>query len=169
MHEIGHNFNSPHTHDSTGYSPVVDTCGTSCPAGLPLAKSSTIMSYCHGCSGGYSNMAYSFGGTYSGVGFRSDVNSYTNYPLAGTISYEPRRVNARMWSHVSSRGTCTNVPPTGVSILLNIRSYPIIMCTCVSVLSHNPFSHTIIIHSLLHLHSRRLRQGPHLHQHPVTG
>ena len=47
MHEVGHNFSSGHTHD--GYSPKVDTCGVSCPAALPLPKSSTLMSYCHGC------------------------------------------------------------------------------------------------------------------------
>lgn len=49
MHEIGHQFGSDHTHDSDGYSPVVDTCGTSCPAGLPLDHSTTLMSYCDFC------------------------------------------------------------------------------------------------------------------------
>ena len=116
MHELGHNFNSGHTHD--GYSPVIDTCGTSCPAQLPLAKSSTIMSYCHGCIGGYNNMDYTFGGKYTGTGLRSDINSYVNSPLAGTVSTEPRRVNAKMWSHVSSRGTCTQPYPTGVSTIV---------------------------------------------------
>ena len=82
MHELGHNFGSGHTHDG-GYSPVVDTCGTSCPAQLPLAKSATIMSYCHQCSGSFSNIAYTFGGLYSGNGIRDDMNSYSNYPLAG--------------------------------------------------------------------------------------
>jgi hypothetical protein len=128
MHEVGHNFNSGHTHD---YSPVIDTCGTACPAGLPLAKSSTIMSYCHGCSGGYANMDYTFGGKYKGSGIRSDINSYNNSPLAGTISFEPRRVSALMWQHVSSRGTCTNVPYTGVSILLNITMFNFIVSWCI--------------------------------------
>ena len=118
MHEIGHNFGSGHTHDD--YSPLIDTCGTSCPAGLPpglpLAKSTTIMSYCHLCNGGFTNLAYSFGGKYKGIGLRSDPLSYDN-AVAGTISTNPRRVNAKMWQHVSSRGACTNVPPTGVSIL----------------------------------------------------
>jgi hypothetical protein len=113
MHEIGHNFGSGHTHD--GYSPVIDTCGiapdgSSCPAQFPLAKSATIMSYCHyKCRGDFSNLEYTFGGKYSGTGLRSDMNSYSNSPLAGLgiVSKEPRRVNAKMWSHVSSRGTCT--------------------------------------------------------------
>jgi hypothetical protein len=64
-------------------------------------------------------MDYTFGGKYKGSGLRRDINSYDNSPLLGTIiSIEPRKVNAKMWQHVSSRGTCTN-PHTGVSILLN--------------------------------------------------
>ncbi len=72
-HEIGHNFNSPHTHCYNGIggnaSPV-DQCRsgeTGCYAGtqsLPGpagAGSGTIMSYCHLLSGGYSNMALTFG------------------------------------------------------------------------------------------------------------
>ncbi|KAL3761984.1 hypothetical protein ACHAW5_006490 [Stephanodiscus triporus] len=67
MHEIGHNFGSGHTHDD--YSPVIDTCGTSCPTGLPLAKSTTIMSYCDLCTGGDSNLAYTFGGNIKALVF----------------------------------------------------------------------------------------------------
>jgi len=116
MLELGHNFGSGHTHDG-GYNPVIDTCGTTCPAQLPLSNSATIMSYCHLCSGSYSNLQYTFGGNYSGVGLRSDLNSYSNYPLAGLgiVSKEPRQVNAKMWSHVSTRGTCTAPSNAGVS------------------------------------------------------
>ena len=110
MHELGHNFNTAHTHD--GYSPLVDTCGVSCPSQLPLAKSATIMSYCDLCPGGIENYAHTFGGKYKGTGSRSDPNSYNNSPLAGTVSFEPRRVNAKMWASVSSRGTCTQPPVT---------------------------------------------------------
>ena len=115
MHELGHNFNSAHTHDAGYYSPVVDTCGTSCPSQLPLAKSSTIMSYCHLCSGSYANIDYTFGGNYTGTGSRGDINSYYNSNLAGTVSTDPRRVNVKMWEHVSSRGTCTQPYVAGVS------------------------------------------------------
>jgi hypothetical protein len=118
MHELGHNFGSGHTHNG-GYVPVIDTCGTTCPSQLPLAKSATIMSYCHSCIGGMANMAYTFGGKYKGVGSRGDVNSYDNSPLAGAISNEPRRVNAKMWAHVSSR-KCTTEFNLGVSILQNM-------------------------------------------------
>ncbi|KAL3823124.1 hypothetical protein ACHAXA_006454 [Cyclostephanos tholiformis] len=111
MHEVGHNFNSGHTHDG-GYSPQIDTCGIMCPAQLPLAKSSTIMSYCHLCSGGYANMDYTFGGKYIGSGDRSSIASYTNTPLAGTVTTEARQVNVVMWAHVSSLGVCTMPYPT---------------------------------------------------------
>lgn len=115
MHELGHNFNSGHTHNYP--SPAIDTCGCStdntcsgsCPAELPLAKSSTIMSYCHLCSGGYNNMMYTFGGKYNGSGSRGTTSSYSNSNLQGTYSIEPRRVNVNMWNHVASRGTCLDV------------------------------------------------------------
>ena len=124
MHELGHNFGSGHTHD--GYNPVVDTCGTSCaidqcgvscPAQLPLAKSATIMSYCDMCNGRDSNMDYTFGGKYVS-GPRNIMASYKNSPLAGlgVVSNEPRRVNAKMWSHVSTRTrSCTQPPPPSSS------------------------------------------------------
>jgi len=50
-HELGHNFGTGHTHDS--YSPVIDGCGN---GDCSDAQDSTIMSYCHLCSGGISNM-----------------------------------------------------------------------------------------------------------------
>jgi hypothetical protein len=51
-HETGHNFNSPHTHD---YSPQIDNC-----AGGACITNGTIMSYCHQCSGGLSNITTYF-------------------------------------------------------------------------------------------------------------
>ena len=156
MHELGHNFGSGHTHDvwsaayPWGYSPQIDTCGTFCPSQvhpqLPLAKSATIMSYCHQCSGGYSNIDYTFGGKYKGTGLRSIIHSYDNSPLAGTVSTEPRQVNVKMWTHVSSRGTCTQPnPTTDVSMMLNISiSLFIISCKllfCNNRLLEIKFSH----------------------------
>lgn len=55
-HEIGHNFGTLHTHD--GYDPVVDGCGN---GDCSQAWGGTIMSYCHGCSGGMSNIVLEFG------------------------------------------------------------------------------------------------------------
>ncbi|MFT5423893.1 MAG: hypothetical protein ACI89L_001684 [Phycisphaerales bacterium] len=53
-HELGHNHGTSHTHD---YSPQIDGCGTS---DCSLAASGTIMSYCHTCSGGISNIRLGF-------------------------------------------------------------------------------------------------------------
>ncbi|MFM1823814.1 MAG: hypothetical protein RI967_2080, partial [Planctomycetota bacterium] len=53
-HEIGHNFGAPHTHD---HSPQADGCGTN---DCSQAWSGTIMSYCHICDGGMSNVSLAF-------------------------------------------------------------------------------------------------------------
>ncbi|MEP0767356.1 MAG: hypothetical protein HRF45_12565 [Fimbriimonadia bacterium] len=53
-HEIGHNFGAPHTHEMF---PPVDTCGLGCND-PPFVG--TIMSYCHICPGGMSNIHLEF-------------------------------------------------------------------------------------------------------------
>lgn len=50
-HEIGHNFGAPHTHNT---SPPIDGCGS---GDCSQAATGTIMSYCHTCGGGLSNIA----------------------------------------------------------------------------------------------------------------
>ncbi|HEX6900070.1 MAG TPA: M12 family metallo-peptidase [Thermoanaerobaculia bacterium] len=95
-HEIGHNFNSPHTHCYNGVggnaSPV-DQCrtgesgcfaGTQSLPGPAGAGSGTIMSYCHLLSGGFSNISLTFG---------------TNHPYG----VQPGRVPSRMSAYVASR------------------------------------------------------------------
>jgi hypothetical protein len=76
-HEIGHNFNSPHTHCYNGIggsSSPVDQCrsgesgcysGTQTLPGPSGVGSGTIMSYCHLLSGGYSNISLKFGTSHS--------------------------------------------------------------------------------------------------------
>lgn len=104
-HEIGHNFNSPHTHcyGNLGGNPsVVDTCyagecgdpGCHCGAlGFPGAGTSTggtqgtgtgtVMSYCHLRPGGFSNVTYTLG---------------QGHPFG----VAPDRVPSRMMSHVAA-------------------------------------------------------------------
>ena len=53
-HELGHLFNSPHTHS---YNPQLDGCGT---GDCSDAFGGTIMSYCHQCSGGMNNIELAF-------------------------------------------------------------------------------------------------------------
>ncbi|CAM2009799.1 immunoglobulin domain-containing protein [Acanthopleuribacter pedis] len=96
-HELGHNFNSPHTHcygGIGGNASPVDQCyageggcysgGTSLPCGQSRAGCGTIMSYCHLLSGGTANIGPTFG-------------------LNHAHGVAPERVPARMRSHVESR------------------------------------------------------------------
>jgi hypothetical protein len=53
-HELGHNFGAPHTHSQQ---PPIDGCGN---GDCSSAYGGTIMSYCHTCSGGLSNVAMRF-------------------------------------------------------------------------------------------------------------
>jgi hypothetical protein len=98
-HELGHNFNSPHTHcymGLEGNAAAIDQCatqsGAAChqgAAGLPGpqgAGSGTIMSYCHLRPGGFSNMSLTLG---------------TGHPF-GVL---PQRVPTRMTAHALSRAT----------------------------------------------------------------
>jgi len=97
-HEIGHNFNSPHTHcyeTLGGSSQPIDECygtqsGSTCysgPTSLPCAPGTpgcgTIMSYCHLLAGGFNNISLTFG---------------TGHPY-GVL---PQRVPDRMRAHVDS-------------------------------------------------------------------
>jgi len=67
-HEMGHNFGSGHTHDS--YEPVIDGCGNGDCAD---ALDATIMSYCHLCNGGLSNIDLRFHPR-----VQSRINSFLN-------------------------------------------------------------------------------------------
>ncbi|MCC6951825.1 MAG: hypothetical protein IT433_10315 [Phycisphaerales bacterium] len=67
-HEIGHNCGSGHTHDPAHFNPPVDGCGSAYlnPPGTQDCTAAdlnigTIMSYCHVCSGGMTNMRMEFG------------------------------------------------------------------------------------------------------------
>ena len=70
-HELGHNFNSPHTHEAGGLlgnASDVDQCTSgslpgvdSLTGGSPGDYNGTVMSYCHLQSGYMSNIATSFG------------------------------------------------------------------------------------------------------------
>lgn len=99
-HEIGHNFDSPHTHcygGIGGSSQPVDECSASecgrpgCFCGTPTLPCSTagagcgtVMSYCHLLSGGAGNITFTFG---------------EGHPY-GVL---PGRVPQRMRTHVADR------------------------------------------------------------------
>jgi hypothetical protein len=120
QHEIGHNFNSPHTHDycNIGGSPLpIDNCSSGCRAGATVALPScsaptpffktgggagTIMSYCHQRGGSYGNIAMTFGQGHT----------------CGTL---PGREADRMSAHVAARAatypTCFATPACGNGVL----------------------------------------------------
>ncbi len=95
-HEIGHNFNSPHTHcyaNIGGNPQPVDECHSGesgCFSGTPTLPgpqgqaAGTIMSYCHLRPGGYSNIALSLGRNHA-------------------FGVAPDRVPDRMRLHVQAR------------------------------------------------------------------
>ncbi len=61
-HELGHNFNAPHTHDTC---PPLDQCAPTanfgpCQNSQVCSSQGTIMSYCHQCAGGVSNISPNF-------------------------------------------------------------------------------------------------------------
>jgi len=97
-HEIGHNFNSHHTHCYGGVegnaNPVDECYGTenncySGPISLPGPAgqgSGTIMSYCHLLNGGMNNITLTFGKNH-------------NYGV------QPQRVPNKMRAHVESRAS----------------------------------------------------------------
>jgi hypothetical protein len=98
MHEIGHNFDSDHTHCYNGVggnNQPVDQCyngeaGFGCYGGAELlpgpGRSGTLMSYCHQLPGGFNNIAMTFG---------------EDHPFG----VEPERVPSRMRQHVALRAS----------------------------------------------------------------
>lgn len=98
-HEIGHNFNSPHTHCYAGLggnpNPIDQCFGTqigagcysgaaSLPCGVPGGGCGTIMSYCHLLGGGDANISLTLG-------------------LGHPFGVAPERVPTRMGDHVAAR------------------------------------------------------------------
>src|SRR4029077_3226321 len=105
-HEIGHNFDSPHSHcygGIGGNASPIDQCygteaGSGCYSGTPTLPgpagqgSGTIMSYCHLLNPGMSNIKLTFG---------------TNE----TYGVQPGREAARMSSYVTSVASASCLAP----------------------------------------------------------
>eukprot|EP00584_Thalassiosira_punctigera_P000888 CAMPEP_0172536456 /NCGR_PEP_ID=MMETSP1067-20121228/8218_1 /TAXON_ID=265564 ORGANISM="Thalassiosira punctigera, Strain Tpunct2005C2" /NCGR_SAMPLE_ID=MMETSP1067 /ASSEMBLY_ACC=CAM_ASM_000444 /LENGTH=1048 /DNA_ID=CAMNT_0013321535 /DNA_START=304 /DNA_END=3450 /DNA_ORIENTATION=- len=114
-HEVGHNFGAQHTHDSSRI-PKVDECGVqvngayTCPANPMGTGAATIMSYCHQCSGGTSNIGPTFGGIWN-EDDRTDIDNWLNDATIGSFNIDAKRVSKGMYEFVSSQ-TCTS--PNGV-------------------------------------------------------
>lgn len=91
----------------------MDTCGVTCPSGLPLADSATLMSYCNFCNGGLDNIATTYGGSWTGAGPKFDVNSWKGNPnlVPSSVSNDARRVSQNMWRILASKGQCITTDP----------------------------------------------------------
>ncbi|KAL3790457.1 hypothetical protein ACHAWO_007147 [Cyclotella atomus] len=114
-HELGHNFGSGHTHDSTAYTPLIDECGLGTCTSLVDSSTvgagdATIMSYCHLCSGGTNNIGSTFGGIWN-QDDRTNVNNWNDTDTGW--GQDPRRVSHHMYIHIASLGTCVAPYITG--------------------------------------------------------
>jgi hypothetical protein len=97
-HEVGHNFDSPHTHC---YTPPIDQCyGTeagcyqgaaSLPCSTPGAGCGTIMSYCHTISPGVTNISLTLG---------------QGHPWGTSPERVPQRMSNFVATTISSDPTC---------------------------------------------------------------
>jgi hypothetical protein len=81
-HEVGHNFNAPHTHE---YCPPIDQCATPpnfgpCQTQQVCSTQGTLMSSCHLCPGGLSNVTTYFHPV-SAADMRAWVESTACLPL----------------------------------------------------------------------------------------
>ena len=85
-HEVGHNFNALHTHD---YCPPLDECAPSgyfggCQTQQACTAQGTIMSYCHLCPGGLSNIT-----TYFHPASVSDMRSWVESTCLALYGPDP--------------------------------------------------------------------------------
>jgi hypothetical protein len=109
-HEIGHNFNSPHTHCYGGIggnaSPIDScyvnecgnpgcACGTAALPGPAGGRSGTIMSYCHLTRNSYSDVALNFG---------------TSHPYGVQPGREAARMNDYIRAVSASNPSCLALP-----------------------------------------------------------
>jgi hypothetical protein len=115
-HELGHNFGAPHTHD---HNPQADGCGTN---DCSQAWSGTIMSYCHGCPGGMSNVSLLF-------------HPYSIASMSAHIAGTPC-VDQGAFAVNDAIATIENTP-AAIDVLLN-DGY--VNCASASILSFSPTS-----------------------------
>lgn len=120
VHEFGHNLGAPHTHNQVG-SP--EYCGN---GDCSNASAGTIMSYCHQCSGGMTNMAMTFAQV-----SRDAIGAY----LAGI----PCLPDSSSQSAVAldDAASCFNVTSADISVLVNDV---LVNCETVSLVGVPPTS-----------------------------
>ena len=113
-HELGHNFGTLHTHD--GYDPPIDGCGN---GDCTFAWGGTIMSYCHTCAGGMTNIVLNFGPRV--------VETISNYLNAVC----DLRADAKAFAYDDHAETLQDTP-VAIDVLVNDAP---INCTDVSIMA----------------------------------
>ena len=121
-HETGHNMGSGHTHDINSYNPIIDGCGN---GDCTNAFQGTIMSYCHGCAGGMSNIRTELGPRVSAA-IRSYLDSQ---PLCGTspiiiFNSQPRNRTVCRNGSVTFNVVVSGTPPLTYQWKLNGVNIP---------------------------------------------
>jgi hypothetical protein len=128
-HEIGHNFNSPHTHcyaNIGGNASPIDQCygsdpSTGCYVGAPSlpgpagAGSGTIMSYCHLVRSSYSDISLDFGtGHPYGVAPAREAARMSSF-VVSTAAGNPACLAPAVVNAIFSNGFETGALPGGWS------------------------------------------------------
>lgn len=101
IHEMGHNIGTDHTHC---YNPPLDKCFNTeggCWDGAQVCQVGTIMSYCHQCNGGLSNMTLQFHSTCISV-----MRTYVDGRSCPTTGRNPCYLDAAFGG--SENGTSSN-------------------------------------------------------------
>lgn len=120
-HEVGHNFDSPHTHC---YSPPIDQCyGTeagcyqgaaSLPCSTPGGGCGTIMSYCHTIQPGITNISLTLGQGHPWGTSPERVPQRMSSYVATTVSASPSCLLYALFTDDFETGNCSawsNVTP----------------------------------------------------------
>eukprot|EP01127_Copromyxa_protea_P016045 TRINITY_DN4709_c0_g1_i1.p1 TRINITY_DN4709_c0_g1~~TRINITY_DN4709_c0_g1_i1.p1 ORF type:complete len:976 (-),score=198.18 TRINITY_DN4709_c0_g1_i1:45-2972(-) len=106
-HEIGHVLGSPHTHDPTGYNPVIDKCGSNPDDSSVIPwDGGSVMSYCHIVNGGNGWKSMSL---YMGA--------------VGRFGYQSERVNTRIRATMEKAQCLSSTDPSWAPFCSDTSNY----------------------------------------------
>lgn len=112
-HEIGHNFGASHTHN---YCPPIDQCSSANCNSTQICSRGTIMSYCHTCAGGLSNIDIEFHPQVANQ-MRSSVNTSclgsASLAAGETLDYQLR---FRPTSSAGAKNATLNISHGGTNV-----------------------------------------------------
>jgi len=111
-HELGHNLGTGHTHELSSYNPIIDGCGSN-PQDCSQSTLGTIMSYCHTCPGGMTNINLTFPPRVAAAirGFLDDVVSTCGTLVGTTITQHPASIATAAGQNVQMSIVTAGPPP----------------------------------------------------------